>query len=206
MGDPGHNQQAGIAPASFDSTHVGQVDPGLERQLFLGQPAGRRTRNKVSADGGRVLRHDNLATDQSVMRRDEMQDYQGQTTGRLAVAWELGSGFTLKNSWGQGFKAPSIFETTYPCFECAVPGPNLHLQPERAEGPRGVLEHLHQPPDAPAATARVPESGAFKTAPMAASISRGSIGLATHPFIPASKYATLSAGSADPVNARIGVI
>jgi vitamin B12 transporter len=68
------------------------------------------------------------------VRRDDPQHYQGQTTGRIAGAYEAGAGFTLKASWGQGFKAPSIFETTYPCFECATPGPAKGLKPEHAEG------------------------------------------------------------------------
>ena len=68
------------------------------------------------------------------LRQDAVQRYGGQTTGRLAGAWAAGAGFTLKSSWGQGFKAPSIFETTYPCFECRQPGPARNLQPERSEG------------------------------------------------------------------------
>lgn len=68
------------------------------------------------------------------LRRDEVQRYTGQTTGRIALAWQVGAGLTMKGSWGQGFKAPSIFETTYPCFECAVPGAKPNLKPERAEG------------------------------------------------------------------------
>ena len=31
-------------------------------------------------------------------------------------------------------KAPSIYQTTYPCFECATPGPATGLKPERATG------------------------------------------------------------------------
>ena len=68
------------------------------------------------------------------LRRDDPQAYRGQTTGRIAAAYETGGGFTLTGSFGQGFKAPSIFESTYPCFECTVAGPNAHLRPERAEG------------------------------------------------------------------------
>ena len=68
------------------------------------------------------------------LRRDDPQAYRGQTTSRIAAAYEAGGGFTLTGSVGQGFKAPSIFETTYPCFECAAPGANAHLRPERAEG------------------------------------------------------------------------
>ena len=67
------------------------------------------------------------------LRRDDPDRYQGQTTARAAVSYAVGSGFTLNGSAGQGFKAPSIYQTTYPCFECAKAGPP-HLKPERAEG------------------------------------------------------------------------
>jgi vitamin B12 transporter len=68
------------------------------------------------------------------LRRDDPDHYAGQTTARGAVSYDVGGGFTLNGSAGQGFKAPSIFQTTYPCFECATPGPAKHLKPERAEG------------------------------------------------------------------------
>jgi vitamin B12 transporter len=68
------------------------------------------------------------------LRRDEPRDYQGVTTARGAAVYELGSGFSLSGSVGQGFKAPSIFQTTYPCFECLPPGPAKGLRPERALG------------------------------------------------------------------------
>jgi vitamin B12 transporter len=68
------------------------------------------------------------------LRRDDPQHYAGQTTARAAVTYDVGAGFTLNGSVGQGFKAPSIFQTTYPCFECAHPGPAKNLRPERAEG------------------------------------------------------------------------
>ncbi len=68
------------------------------------------------------------------LRQDEAQHYGGQTTGRLAAAWGAGAGFTIKGSWGQGFKVPSIYETTYPCFECAHPGPAKTLRAEHADG------------------------------------------------------------------------
>ena len=67
------------------------------------------------------------------LRRDDPDRYQGQTTARAAVSYRIGSGFTFNGSAGQGFKAPSIYETTYPCLECTLPGPP-HLRPERAEG------------------------------------------------------------------------
>lgn len=73
------------------------------------------------------------------VRRDDPQHYQGQTTARAAASYRLGQGFSLNGSVGQGFKAPSIFETTYPCLECSPPGPAKGLRPERAEGFDGGL-------------------------------------------------------------------
>jgi vitamin B12 transporter len=73
------------------------------------------------------------------VRRDNPQRYPGQTTGRLAAAYQADAGFTLKASVGQGYKAPSIFETAYPCLECAKAGRNRALRPERADGWDGGL-------------------------------------------------------------------
>jgi vitamin B12 transporter len=67
-------------------------------------------------------------------RRDEPRDYAGVTTLRAAASVGLGGGVTVQGSWGQGFKAPSIFQTSYPCFECAPPGPAVGLRPEHAAG------------------------------------------------------------------------
>ncbi len=49
-------------------------------------------------------------------RRDEPRDYAGVTTLRASASVGLGGGFTVQGSWGQGFKAPSIFQTSYPVF------------------------------------------------------------------------------------------
>jgi vitamin B12 transporter len=68
------------------------------------------------------------------LRRDDPQRYKGKTTARVSGSVALGQGFTVAGSFGQGFKTPSLFQTTYPCFECAVPGANRSLRPERAEG------------------------------------------------------------------------
>ena len=76
---------------------------------------------------------DRFSTSVSV-RRDEPRDYKGVTTVRASAVAVLGGGFSASGDVGQGFKAPSIFQTTYPCFECAAPGPAVGLKPERATG------------------------------------------------------------------------
>jgi vitamin B12 transporter len=68
------------------------------------------------------------------LRRDSPDDYHGVTTARGSAVLHLGGGLSLSGSVGQGFKVPSIFQTTYPCFECMPPGPARALKPERALG------------------------------------------------------------------------
>ena len=73
------------------------------------------------------------------LRRDAPSDYAAVTTARASATLTLGGGFVLNGAFGQGFKAPSIFETTYPCFECTPPGPAANLRPEHARGWDGGL-------------------------------------------------------------------
>ncbi|MDB5477038.1 MAG: TonB-dependent receptor [Phenylobacterium sp.] len=64
------------------------------------------------------------------LRFDDPDRFASRTTGRLAAALDLGRGFTLTASAGQGFKVPSISEVICDfCFAPPVP-----LRPERAEG------------------------------------------------------------------------
>jgi vitamin B12 transporter len=79
-----------------------------------------------------------LSTTVSV-RRDDPSGYAAVTTARASGVLKLGGGVSLNGSFGQGFKAPSIFETTYPCFECVPPGPARGLRPEHARGFDGGL-------------------------------------------------------------------
>ena len=66
------------------------------------------------------------------LRWDDAEHYDAVTTGRAAAVLDLGSGFSLNGSWGQGFKTPTISETA--CDFCFPAGPALNLKPERAEG------------------------------------------------------------------------
>jgi len=64
------------------------------------------------------------------VRFDDPDRFASRTTGRLAAAVDVGEGFTLTASAGQGFKIPTISEVLCDfCFAPPVP-----LRPERAEG------------------------------------------------------------------------
>ncbi len=65
------------------------------------------------------------------LRRDDHESYGASTTGRLAVAYNPSDQVTLSGSWGEGFKAPTIFQTTFFC--CGAVAPNAALKPETSE-------------------------------------------------------------------------
>lgn len=66
------------------------------------------------------------------LRSDDHERFGSETTGRLAAAWQASEAFTLRASWGEGFKAPTIFQTTFFC--CGASAPNADLRPETSEG------------------------------------------------------------------------
>jgi len=66
------------------------------------------------------------------VRYDDPQHYAAQTTGRASAALDLGAGFNLLGSVGQGFKTPTISETV--CDFCFPSGPSTGLRPEHAVG------------------------------------------------------------------------
>jgi vitamin B12 transporter len=64
------------------------------------------------------------------LRFDDPDRFKARTTGRLAAAVDVGEGFTVTASAGQGFKVPTISEVLCDfCFAPPVP-----LRPERAVG------------------------------------------------------------------------
>lgn len=65
-------------------------------------------------------------------RVDDPDEYDAETTFRAGLAYDLGGGFTVAGSWGQGFKTPTISQTL--CDFCFSFSPYPELRPERAEG------------------------------------------------------------------------
>ncbi|UTP40446.1 TonB-dependent receptor [Phenylobacterium sp. LH3H17] len=69
------------------------------------------------------------------LRRDSHDTFGDQMLGQLAAAWSLNDGDTvLRASFGQGFKAPTLFQL-YSDFG------NLALAPEEADGWDAGIEH-----------------------------------------------------------------
>ncbi|MEM7329171.1 MAG: TonB-dependent receptor [Pseudomonadota bacterium] len=63
------------------------------------------------------------------VRVDDHNAFGTETTGRFAVAYNPNPQWTLRASWGQGFKAPTLFQLSGGGFAA----PNPALQPETSE-------------------------------------------------------------------------
>ncbi|MCF6197207.1 MAG: TonB-dependent receptor [Emcibacter sp.] len=69
------------------------------------------------------------------LRYDDHNQYGGTTTPRLTAAYYFAdSGTKIFANWGEGFKAPSIFQLTYICGFCGLTAPNADLKPEESNG------------------------------------------------------------------------
>ncbi|OYW94641.1 MAG: TonB-dependent receptor [Caulobacterales bacterium 32-67-6] len=123
---------------SFAITEAWQAIFGLEREeasmrtaspsAFNPNPAAQSAR--ADLDSAYVQLQGPLITGLSAtlgVRRDEHDTFGGQTLGQGALAWALNDGNTiLRASFGQGFKAPSLYQL-YSEYG------NLALNPEEAD-------------------------------------------------------------------------
>ena len=64
------------------------------------------------------------------IRLDDHSTFGEETTLRAAAAWAASDALTLRASWGEGFKAPTIFQLTQ---TFGLLPPNADLQPETSE-------------------------------------------------------------------------
>ncbi|MEE4384353.1 MAG: TonB-dependent receptor [Pseudomonadales bacterium] len=75
------------------------------------------------------------------LRRDEHQRFGAETTARLGASWQATPETVVRASWGEGFKAPTLFQTTFFC--CGATAPNPDLAPETSEGFDAGVEWSH---------------------------------------------------------------
>lgn len=69
------------------------------------------------------------------LRQDNHNQYGSTTTPRITGAYYFAtSGTKFFANWGEGFKAPSIFQLTFVCGFCGLTAPNADLKAEESEG------------------------------------------------------------------------
>jgi vitamin B12 transporter len=116
--------------------YQGTLTINASNTLAVGAERDRSTANDqdTSIDGFFALYEmkprDNLTLTGGV-RYDDHETYGAETTARVSAAWTPTDTLTLRGSWGQGFKAPTIFQTTFFC--CGATAPNADLSPETSE-------------------------------------------------------------------------
>jgi vitamin B12 transporter len=67
------------------------------------------------------------------LRHDDDDRYGSETTGKVAASWQATDAIRLRAAWGQGFKAPTIFQSTFICTFCGLTAPNSNLRAETSE-------------------------------------------------------------------------
>lgn len=77
-----------------------------------------------------VSPRDDLTVSMGV-RQDDHSDFGQETVGRISAAWAATPSLDIQASWGEGFKAPSIFQSTFFC--CGATAPNTNLVAENSE-------------------------------------------------------------------------
>ncbi|MBT4161427.1 MAG: TonB-dependent receptor [Gammaproteobacteria bacterium] len=90
--------------------------------------------NDSSIDGAFALYKLHASDDVTLsfgLRRDDHEVFGSETVGRIATAWQVSDTMLLHASWGEGFKAPTIFQTTFFC--CGATSANAELKPEFSE-------------------------------------------------------------------------
>ena len=66
------------------------------------------------------------------LRTDDHEQFGSETTSRLSASWQTGTNVTLRANWGEGFKAPSLFQQTFFC--CGATAVPQDIRPERSDG------------------------------------------------------------------------
>lgn len=67
------------------------------------------------------------------LRVDDHESFETTTNGQIRGSYNFAESDTrIFANWGEGFKAPSVFQLTYICGFCGLTEPNLNLLPERS--------------------------------------------------------------------------
>ena len=68
------------------------------------------------------------------VRYDKDDRYGSATTGKFAASWQASDSLRLRATWGQGFMAPTIFQSTFICSFCGLTAPNANLKAATSNG------------------------------------------------------------------------
>ncbi len=64
------------------------------------------------------------------IRNDDNKGFNSKTTRKISAAYRVFENLSIKTSWGEGFKVPTIFQTTFFC--CGAESANTNIRPEES--------------------------------------------------------------------------
>ena len=64
------------------------------------------------------------------IRNDDNKGFNSKTTRKISVSYRVFDNLSIKTSWGEGFKVPTIFQTTFFC--CGAESANNNIRPEES--------------------------------------------------------------------------
>ena len=64
------------------------------------------------------------------IRNDDNKGFSSKTTRKIAAVYKISENISIKSSWGEGFKVPTIFQTTFFC--CGAKSANINIRPEES--------------------------------------------------------------------------
>ena len=116
--------------------YQGTLNAGERHRLAFGAEREETTSNNddTSIDGLFALYEFRTVSDLTItagLRYDDHERFGSESTTRLAGSWKLTDKISFRASWGEGFKAPTIFQTTFFC--CGATAPNADLKAETSE-------------------------------------------------------------------------
>ena len=78
-----------------------------------------------------VMPHEDLGLSFG-LREDKRDNLPSEETPKVTVYYNINDNLRLSSNWGEGFKLPTIFQSTFFC--CGADKPNNNLAPETSEG------------------------------------------------------------------------
>ena len=64
------------------------------------------------------------------IRNDDNKGFNSKTTRKISASYRVFDNLSIKTSWGEGFKVPTIFQTTFFC--CGAESANTNIRPEES--------------------------------------------------------------------------
>ena len=62
------------------------------------------------------------------IRNDDNKGFSSKATRKIAAVYKISENISIKSSWGEGFKVPTIFQKTFFC--CGAKSANANIKPE----------------------------------------------------------------------------